>query len=91
MEYKILKFSAGWCAPCKALAGQLKDYKGYEVVSYDMDENPVKFQEYGVRSLPTIVIINEKENELNRRVGSCTLYEFEEWVEKSINNEKLDL
>ena len=91
MDYKILKFSANWCAPCKALASQLVNYNKHEIVSYDMDQNPEEFTKHYVRNLPTVIFINNSGKEISRRIGSLTLSEFENWVKEAIeDNEKLD-
>lgn len=79
---KILKFSANWCAPCKVLANQLKDYDDHVIENYDFDKNPNEFMEYGVKKLPTLIIVSEDNQELDRSIGVKSLFEFKDWVKQ---------
>lgn len=90
---KILKFSGEYCGSCKILTTQLSGYKDHKIESYDMVEDIEKFQGYAVRKIPTLMVVNSEGVELDRKIGSCTLAEFEDWVKQIIekNNEKLDL
>lgn len=70
---KILKFHAEWCSPCKALALTLEGLTlPYEVVSVDIDEEPDLAVKYGVRGIPTLVLVNEEGNVVDRLVGNIT-------------------
>jgi len=68
---KILKFSASWCRPCtmmKSIIQQAKDETGIEITSYDADEQESEFDRYSVRSVPTLIFLNN-ELEIGRKVG----------------------
>jgi thioredoxin 1 len=64
---KIIKFSAAWCGPCKAMAPQFKKFQeahindSVEIVDVDVDQNYELASEYGVRSIPYTVFIKEGE------------------------------
>jgi thioredoxin 1 len=77
---KILRFTASWCGPCKMLAKNLESVKSempIEVV--DIDVHPEVATEFGIRGVPTLVMIEDgKENK--RLVGMRTLKELEEWI-----------
>ena len=77
---KILRFTASWCQPCKALALNLETAQlniPIEVIDIDVqDELAV---EYGIRGVPTLVMMDEN-IEVKRIVGSKTVNELQEWV-----------
>ena len=67
----ILKFFGSWCNPCKALSKSLKD-AGIEHKSIDVDENEELTEKYNIMSVPTIVVLDEDDNEVGRFIGSRT-------------------
>jgi thioredoxin 1 len=77
---KILRFTASWCGPCKMLAKNLESVKTevpIEVV--DIDVHPEVATEFGIRGVPTLVMI-EGEKENKRLVGMKSIKELEEWI-----------
>ncbi|MEM3851687.1 MAG: thioredoxin [Methanomassiliicoccales archaeon] len=55
---------AGWCQPCKMLAPTIeqlaKELKGKVVFGkLDVDENAVTPSEYGIMSIPTLLVFNK--------------------------------
>jgi len=59
----VKKFSAVWCGPCRALTPVMNEIKGnYSNVKfeeYDIDEYSDVTEEYGVRSVPTVIIVKD--------------------------------
>lgn len=77
---KILKFSATWCGPCKMLAKNLESVStDIQIVDIDIDKNGPLAQQYGVRGVPTMVMLDEDE-EVKRFVGVRSLKELEDWL-----------
>ena len=68
----VKKFSAVWCGPCRALTPVMNEIKGnYSNVKfeeYDIDEYSDVTEEYGVRSVPTVIIVKDG-IEVNRFTG----------------------
>ena len=68
----VKKFSAVWCGPCRALTPVMNEIKGnYSNVKfeeYDNDEYSDITEEYGVRSVPTVIIVKDG-IEVNRFTG----------------------
>ena len=60
----FIDFNATWCGPCRMLApivDELADeFDGkVEFYSVDVDENPDLAQEFGVMSIPTLVVLKD--------------------------------
>ena len=56
---KILYFSAGWCQPCKNFKPIMEQVSRELPVQFvDIDASPQLVAEYGIRSVPTIVVLN---------------------------------
>ena len=67
---KILYFSAAWCGPCKMLGPimeSVSDQVNYQKI--DVDNNQELSIKYGVRNIPTLVLVDSSGNELNRSTG----------------------
>ena len=57
----VVDFSAAWCGPCRSIApvieGLANDYVGrVTVATVDIDDNPRLAAQYGVRSVPTVML-----------------------------------
>ena len=66
----ILYFTAAWCGPCRALAPRMEKLKGQ--INYRkiyVDNNREMSMKYGVRSVPSLVLVNQNGEELRRLVG----------------------
>lgn len=77
---KIIRFTATWCGPCKALASVLEKIETdipIEVV--DIDEQTDLATEFGIRSVPTLVMM-EDNNVLKKMVGLKTIQEVEAFI-----------
>ena len=82
MKMKVLRFtaSASWCQPCKMLAKTLEDVETQipiEVI--DIDENQGLAMDYGIRGVPTLVMI-DGDIEVKRFSGMKMKNELSEWL-----------
>ena len=72
---KILKFSSATCMPCKQL-GKIIDGLDHEAKSlfeeYTSENDITKFMKFNVRSVPTLIAVDELGNELRRSTGMMT-------------------
>lgn len=70
---KLLKFSASWCQPCKQLSKTLEGMElPFPVSEIDVDENREAAMEYGIRNVPTMILVDENDNQIKRIGGSLT-------------------
>ena len=77
---KVLRFTASWCQPCKMLAKTLEDVETQipiEVI--DIDENGDIAAEYGIRSVPTLIMLDGG-IEVKRFSGMKMKNELTEWL-----------
>jgi len=78
---KIIRFTAGWCQPCKSMALQLENMKleiPIEVV--DIDVYPDIAIQYGIRGVPTLVMVDDHGNVANKLVGLKMPNEIRKWI-----------
>ena len=70
---KILYFTASWCGPCKTLGPiieSLSSQINYQKI--DVDSNQDMSIKYGVRNVPSLILVDEKGETLNKLVGVST-------------------
>jgi len=78
---RVLRFTASWCQPCKALAQQLEEINtNLPIEVIDIDDNQALAMEYGIRSVPTLIMLNEN-FEVKRRTGIVAKNLLQEWLE----------
>jgi len=67
---QLLYFSAGWCGPCRQL-GPIMEQVGQEVPvqKVDVDAQPELAQQYGIRNIPTVILVNDGVD-ITRKVGA---------------------
>jgi thioredoxin 1 len=68
---KYLQFSAAWCGPCQSLSPIMEQVKskGIPVEKIDVDSNPDMSSRFGIRSVPTVILVDNSGNELKRFTG----------------------
>jgi thioredoxin 1 len=69
---KVLKFYADWCGPCKALSQVIKnagDKITVTIEDVNIDDNIFMAQDFQVRGVPVLVMVDDSEKEIKRKVG----------------------
>lgn len=81
MEYKVLKFGAEWCGPCKVLNKNLESFKDCDVIKYDVDEaDEDLLEKFKIRNIPVTILVNDNEEEIQRWVGVFNVNEITEKI-----------
>lgn len=83
MKKLLYFFTASYCSACKAIkpiVSKEAPEKGYELKFMDMDteEGVDMAEKFGVRSLPTLVVVDENGNEVKKAVGNTAWKEVQE-------------
>lgn len=91
---KVIKFSATWCAPCKAFASKfenvrkMEDFTNIEFAEMDIesDEAFESVEKYQIRSVPTVLILND-DGEINKKLlGNIPESDFVNIIKTCIAN-----
>ncbi|GJM32665.1 MAG: thioredoxin-2 [Saprospiraceae bacterium] len=81
----VVDFWAEWCGPCRMISPIIEElaseYEGKAVIGkVNVDENPEVSMKYGIRSIPTILILKNGEV-VEKHVGTATKKVLAEKIE----------
>ena len=81
---EILDFYADWCVPCQMMKPTMDEFEQthpeIKVTAINIDENEAMAREYGVSSIPCIVVLKDGD-EVGRALGVQSLKKLEKLVE----------
>lgn len=80
---KALKFYADWCVPCKGLSQVINnagDKVTIPIEDINIDETSSNAADYKVRSVPTMILLNDQGAEVKRKVGTMNEQQLLEFL-----------
>jgi thiol-disulfide isomerase/thioredoxin len=96
----ILFFGADWCIPCKNIIAEVNtfsaDYKFlynnsyYYYVDNDSFESTEILERFSVNTLPSTIILNPKSGKFVLKIGSLSLRNLDESVNKLLQNSEFE-
>lgn len=84
----VVDFWAEWCTPCKMIAPALEDIAAelgekIKVAKLNIDENPELAAQFGVRSIPTLMIFKDGEV-ADIKVGAAPKTALSHWINGAV-------
>jgi thioredoxin 1 len=82
----LVDFWAEWCGPCRSIAPMLEDVASQRqdslrVVKINIDESPDLARQFGVRSIPTLMLFQDGQPQ-GQRVGALRRAELEAFIDR---------
>ena len=81
-ELVLVDFFAEWCGPCKMLGPVLEQLENIDVVKIDVDESPSLAWQFGIMSVPTLMIFKNGQLK-NSRSGAMPKPMLESWIDEN--------
>jgi len=73
----VLHFFASWCQPCTIIENKFQElkvtYPNFEFKKISIEKENDLFQQYSIRKIPTIIILNNQTNEILARIDGFNL------------------
>ena len=84
----VVDFWAEWCGPCKQIAPALDELSeelsaSVTIVKVNIDENPEAPTNYGVRSIPTMILFQDGQPTATK-VGAAPKSDIKNWIEGNL-------
>ncbi|MBN9066673.1 MAG: thioredoxin [Rhizobiaceae bacterium] len=88
-EPVVVDFWAEWCGPCKMIAPSLEEIATeldgkVKIAKLNIDENPELAAQFGVRSIPTLMIFKGGEV-ADMKVGALPKTALSSWIGGAVN------
>lgn len=85
---KYMYFWGSFCSPCKQLSPIMEriNHQGIPVQKIDVEKQEELTSEWGIQSVPTVILVDNGGFELSRIVGSRPESFYVELYRKNMNN-----
>jgi thioredoxin 1 len=87
-EPVVVDFWAEWCGPCRMIAPALEEISKemggkVKIVKLNVDENPAVAAQFGIRSIPTLMIFKGGAVSA-QKVGAASKGDLSKWISASV-------
>jgi len=79
---QVIKFEASWCGPCKTYSPKFNQVAsemiGVSFETIDVDREDPRILEYGVRNVPTTVVVEN--GKIRKQAGSMSVEQLKAFI-----------
>lgn len=83
----LVDFYADWCGPCRMVSPVIdqisKETDDVKVVKVDVDSSPETAGRYGIRSIPTVILLNDGEI-VDKKIGAMPKMAYMGMIENAV-------
>ena len=86
-EPVVVDFWAEWCGPCRMIGPALEEISNemagrVKIAKVNVDENPQIASQYGIRSIPTLMLFKNGKH-VDTKVGASPKGDLAKWIQKA--------
>ena len=79
---KLIKAKSDWCNPCRVLSTMIDGFNLVPIEDLNIELDPGRTQKFGIKSVPTLILVDSEDKELWRHVGVIDKMQLELQIRK---------